>query len=99
MTDKDRQPHTLTKRGVTSMTKHTTNGCCHTGWKRQRSIHTEDDAGMRESNPVIILHSKHTAPLMWKVVCGFSQMYFRSFSEAVEFCNSRGFQLVKAQVE
>ena len=54
---------------------------------------------MRESNPVIILHSKHTAPLMWKVVCGFSQMYFRSFSEAVEFCNSRGFQLVKAQVE
>ena len=50
-------------------------------------------------NPVIIMHSKRTAPLTWKVVYGFSTVFFRSFAEAVEFCNTRGFQLMKEQVE
>ena len=50
-------------------------------------------------NPVIIMHSKRTAPLKWKVVYGFSTIFFRSFAEAVEFCNSRGFELVKEQVD
>ena len=53
----------------------------------------------RKKNPVVIMHSKGTDPLRWKVVYGFSQVFFRSFAEAVEFCNSRGFQLVKDQVE
>ena len=53
----------------------------------------------RKKNPVIIMESKRTDPLRWKVVYGFSQVFFRSFAEAVEFCNSRGFQLVKDQVE
>jgi hypothetical protein len=52
-----------------------------------------------KKNPVVIMHSKQTDPLRWKVVYGFSQVFFRSFAEAVEFCNSRGFQLVKDQVE
>ena len=50
-------------------------------------------------NPVVIMHSKQTDPLRWKVVYGFSQVFFRSLAEAVEFCNSRGFQLVKDQIE
>ena len=48
--------------------------------------------------PVVIMHSKETAPLMWKVVYGFSQVYFRSFAEAVDFCNSRGMKIMKEQV-
>lgn len=53
----------------------------------------------RKPNPVIIMHSRQTAPLMWKVVFGFSTIFFRSFAEAVEFCNTHGFELVKKQVE
>ena len=53
----------------------------------------------QKQDPVIIMRSKRTAPLMWKVVYGFSEVFFRSFAEAVEFCNSRGFQLVKEQME
>ncbi len=52
-----------------------------------------------KKNPVIIMHCKRDDPLRWKVVYGFSQIFFRSFAEAVEFCNSRGFQLVKEQVD
>lgn len=52
----------------------------------------------RKSNPVIIMHCKRTAPLTWKVVYGFSEVFFRTFAEAVEFCNTRGFKLMKEQV-
>ena len=53
----------------------------------------------RKHNPVIIMGSRRTDPLSWKVVYGFSQVFFRSFAEAVEFCNTRGFQLMKEQVD
>ncbi len=53
----------------------------------------------RKENPVVIMHCKQTAPLTWKVVYGFSEVYFRSFAEAVEFCNTRGFKLMKEQVD
>ena len=45
------------------------------------------------------MRSKETDPLRWKVVYGFSRVFFRSLAEAVEFCNSRGFRLVKEQLE
>jgi len=48
--------------------------------------------------PVLIMQSKKTSPLMWKVCFGFSQVYFRSFAEAVDFCNSRGMKIMKEQV-
>ena len=53
----------------------------------------------RKENPVIIMHSKRTAPLTWKVVYGFSEIFFRSFAEAVAFCNTHGFEMAKEQVE
>ena len=53
----------------------------------------------RRKNPVVIMHSKRTAPLTWKVVYGFSEIFFRSFAEAVAFCNTHGFEMVKEQVE
>ena len=52
----------------------------------------------KKNAPVIVMRSKGEAPLPWKVAYGFSQIYFRTFAEAIEFCNSRGFKLVKEQV-
>jgi len=51
----------------------------------------------RDDKPVIIMQSKKTTPLMWKVCYGFSQVYFRSFKEAIDFCNSRGMKIIKEQ--
>ena len=52
----------------------------------------------KNNHPVLIMQSKKTAPLMWKVCFGFSQVYFRSFAEAVDFCNSRGMKIMKGQI-
>ena len=49
--------------------------------------------------PVIIMRSKRDDPLRWKVCYGFSQVFFESFQAAVEFCNSRGMEIMKEQVE
>lgn len=49
--------------------------------------------------PVIIMHSKKTTPLMWKVAYGYSQVFFRTFAEAVDFCNSRGMEIMQEQYE
>ena len=51
-----------------------------------------------QETPVVIMPSRDTGPLRWKVECGFSRIFFRSFSEAVAFCDSRGFQIVKKQM-
>ena len=53
----------------------------------------------RNGMPVIIMHSRKTAPLMWKVAYGYSQVFFRTFAEAVDFCNSRGMEIIKEQME
>jgi hypothetical protein len=53
----------------------------------------------KEGMPVIISQSKKTAPLMWKVSYGFSQIFFRTFDEAIEFCGSRGMDMVKGKPE
>lgn len=49
--------------------------------------------------PVIIMHCKRDDPLRWKVVYGYSSIFFRSFAEAVEFCNSRGMKIIKEQMK
>ncbi len=63
---------------------------------RYGGIQQKSDGG---EDPVVIMRSKETDPLRWKVVYGFSRVFFRSLAEAVEFCNSRGFRLVKEQLE
>lgn len=52
-----------------------------------------------KNGPVIIMKSKRDDPLRWKVMFGFSQVFFRTFAEAVEFCNSRGMKLAQEQYE
>ena len=50
-------------------------------------------------DPVIIMHCKRDDPMRWKVIYGFSTIFFRSFAEAVEFCNSRGMEIIREQSE
>ena len=49
--------------------------------------------------PVIIMHCKRDDPMRWKVVYGFSTIFFNTFADAVEFCNSRGMEIIKEQTE
>ena len=49
--------------------------------------------------PVVIMKCKRNDPLPWKVVYGFSSVFFRDFASAVAFCNSRGMEIMKEQVE
>lgn len=49
--------------------------------------------------PVIIMKCKRNDPLPWKVVYGFSSVFFKDFPSAAEFCNSRGMEIMKEQVE
>lgn len=49
--------------------------------------------------PVIIMHCKRDDPMRWKVVYGFSTVFFDSFQAAVDFCNSRGMEIMKEQAE
>lgn len=52
-----------------------------------------------QGDPVIIMRCKRDDPMRWKVIYGFSTIFFRSFAEAVEFCNSRGMEIIKEQSE
>ncbi len=47
------------------------------------------------NNMVLIMRSRETSPMDWKVVYGFSSVFFRTFEEAAAFCQSRGMTLVK----
>ena len=49
----------------------------------------------RNERPVVIMHSKREAPLRWKVVYGFSSVFFTTFKEALDFCNSSEMRMVK----
>jgi len=46
---------------------------------------------------VLIMHSKKATPMEWKVVYGCSAVFFKSFKEAVAFCNEHGMNLVKGE--
>ena len=53
----------------------------------------------QNGTPVIIMHCKRDDPMRWKVVYGFSTIFFNTFADAVAFCNSRGMEIMKGQVE
>ena len=48
--------------------------------------------------PVVIMHCKRDDPMRWKVIYGFSTVFFDSFQSAVDFCNSAGMKIMKEQV-
>ena len=53
----------------------------------------------QNGDPVIIMHCKRDDPMRWKVVYGFSTIFFKDFASAVDFCNSRGMEIIKEQSE
>lgn len=61
-----------------------------------------DDIQIRKSpknNLVLIMRSKETSPMDWKVVYGFSSVFFHTFEEAADFCSRRGMKAVKRESE
>lgn len=53
----------------------------------------------RHKNPVIIMRSRQNDPLRWKVVYGFSSVFFDSFKEALDFCNSREMSMITERAD
>lgn len=49
----------------------------------------------KDMKPVVLLMSKTAEPARWKVVDGASEFYFRSFAEASNFCQMRGYIFMK----
>ena len=53
----------------------------------------EDD----RNGVVLIMKSKSPSPMKWKVVYGYSSVFFKSLEEAVAFCRERGMKLLKGE--
>jgi len=49
----------------------------------------------QNEKPVVLFVSKNADPIRWKVLDGASEFYFRSFTEATDFCQMRGYTFVK----
>lgn len=49
----------------------------------------------RDNKPVVLFMSKNAEPARWKVVDGASEFYFRSYAEASNFCQMRGYIFMK----
>ena len=47
--------------------------------------------------PVVIMCSRRNDPLRWKVVYGFSTVFFSTFKEAMEFCRQRNMSMTEAE--
>ena len=45
----------------------------------------------KDNKPVVLFISKNAEPARWKVVDGASEFYFRSYAEASNFCQMRGY--------
>lgn len=49
----------------------------------------------KDKKPVVLFVSKKPEPARWKVLDGASEFYFRSFKEATNFCQMRGYIFMK----
>lgn len=49
----------------------------------------------KDKKPVVLFVSKTAEPARWKVLDGASEFYFRSFKEATNFCQMRGYIFMK----
>lgn len=45
----------------------------------------------KDMKPVVLFMSRNADPARWKVVDGASEFYFRSYTEATDFCQMRGY--------
>jgi hypothetical protein len=49
----------------------------------------------KDMKPVVLFVSKNAEPARWKVLDGASEFYFRSYTEATNFCQMRGYIFMK----
>lgn len=49
----------------------------------------------KDKKPVVLFISKNAEPVRWRVLDGASEFYFRSYTEATNFCQMRGYILMK----
>ena len=49
----------------------------------------------KDMKPVVLFMSKNAEPARWKVLDGASEFYFRSYAEATDFCQMRGYIFMK----
>ena len=49
----------------------------------------------KDMKPVVLFVSKNAEPAWWKVLDGASEFYFRSYTEATDFCKMRGYIFMK----
>jgi len=49
----------------------------------------------KDMKPVVLFVSKNAEPARWKVLDGASEFYFRSYTEATNFCRIRGYIFMK----
>jgi hypothetical protein len=49
----------------------------------------------KDMKPVVLFVSKNVEPVRWKVLDGASEFYFRSYTEATNFCQMRGYTFMK----
>ena len=49
----------------------------------------------KDMKPVVLFVSKNAEPVRWKVLDGASGFYFRSYAEAINFCQMRGYIFMK----
>ena len=49
----------------------------------------------KKERPVVIMHSKRTSPMEWKVAFGCSEIFFNTLDEAVAYCEKHGMSLLK----
>lgn len=49
----------------------------------------------KDMKPVVLFVSKSAEPVRWKVLDGASEFYFRSYTEATNFCQMREYTFMK----
>jgi len=49
----------------------------------------------KDMKPVVLFVSKNAEPVRWKVLDGASEFYFRSYTDATDFCQMRGYIFMK----
>ena len=49
----------------------------------------------KDMKPVVLFVSKTAEPALWKILDGASEFYFRSYKEATNFCQMRGYIFMK----
>ena len=50
-----------------------------------------------DNKPVVLSVSNDAGPVRWRVLDGVSDFYFRSYTEATDFCKLRGYIFVNGE--